>query len=48
MDIFDNPKHIIESALLCFIPVFVAIDPVGIVPMFLSLTRGYEPASGGR
>ena len=44
MDIFDNPKHIIESVLLCFIPVFVAIDPVGIVPMFLSLTRGYEAA----
>lgn len=42
MNIFDNPMHIIESALLCFIPVFVAIDPVGIVPMFLSLTRGYE------
>ncbi len=42
MTILDNPMHIIESAFLCFIPVFVAIDPVGIVPMFLSLTRGYE------
>lgn len=42
MNLFDNPMHILESALLCFIPVFVAIDPVGIVPMFLSLTRGYE------
>jgi multiple antibiotic resistance protein len=42
MDILDNPKLIIESALLCFIPIFVAIDPVGIVPMFLTLTRGYE------
>ena len=42
MNIFDNPKEILESALLCFIPIFVAVDPVGIVPMFLSLTRGYE------
>ncbi len=42
MNIFDNPAMILESALLCFIPIFVAIDPVGIVPMFLSLTRGYE------
>jgi multiple antibiotic resistance protein len=42
MDILSDPKLIIESALLCFIPIFVAIDPVGIVPMFLTLTRGYE------
>lgn len=42
MTIFDDPVQIIKSALLCFIPVFVAIDPVGVVPMFLSLTRGYE------
>ncbi len=42
MNIFDNPTAILESALLCFIPIFVAVDPVGIVPMFLSMTRGYE------
>ncbi|MEW6144500.1 MAG: MarC family protein [Thermodesulfobacteriota bacterium] len=42
MDILSDPKLIIEAALLCFIPIFAAIDPVGIVPMFLTLTRGYE------
>ena len=44
MHILDNPRLIIESSLLCFIPIFVAIDPVGVVPMFLSLARGYEAA----
>ena len=29
----------IQSFLLCFIPIFVAIDPIGIMPMYLSLTR---------
>ena len=29
-----------ERLLLAFIPLFVAIDPVGVVPMFLSITRG--------
>ncbi len=42
MEILDNPRQIIQYALLCFIPIFVAVDPVGIVPMFLTLTRGYE------
>ncbi|GBD37790.1 hypothetical protein HRbin37_00028 [bacterium HR37] len=30
----------IESLVLCFIPLFVAIDPVGIIPLYLSFTRG--------
>jgi len=42
MEILDNPWQIIRYALLCFIPIFVAMDSVGIVPMFLTLTRGYE------
>ena len=28
--------------LLCFVPLFVAVDPIGILPMFLSLTSGVE------
>ncbi|HEY7534992.1 MAG TPA: MarC family protein [Thermodesulfobacteriota bacterium] len=28
----------IQSVALCFIPLFVAMDPVGIVPMYLALT----------
>ena len=32
----------ITSILLSFIPIFVAIDPIGIIPMYLSLTRGLE------
>src|SRR4051812_50143634 len=33
-----------ESFLLAFIPLFVAIDPVGLVPMFLSLSSNVEEA----
>src|ERR1700757_4192405 len=29
----------IKSLILSFIPLFVAMDPVGIIPMYLSLTR---------
>lgn len=32
----------IKSVLLSFIPLFVAIDPIGIIPMYLSLTRGLK------
>lgn len=32
----------IKSVLLSFIPIFVAIDPIGIIPVYLSLTRGLE------
>jgi multiple antibiotic resistance protein len=31
-----------ESFLLAFIPLFVAIDPVGLVPFFLGMTQGIE------
>ncbi len=31
-----------QSFLLCFIPIFVAIDPIGIMPMYLSLTRDLD------
>lgn len=28
--------------LLCFVPLFVAVDPIGILPMYMNLTRGVE------
>ena len=31
-----------ESFLLAFIPLFVAIDPIGTLPLFLSLTEGFS------
>ncbi len=33
----------IEKLLLAFIPLFVAIDPVGLVPLYLGMTVGVEP-----
>ena len=30
--------------LLAFIPLFVAMDPIGLVPMYLSLSANAEPA----
>ena len=32
-----NASHMIEKFLLAFIPVFVAIDPIGLVAMFMGL-----------
>ncbi len=32
----------LEKFLLAFIPLFVAMDPVGIVPLFLNMTQGVE------
>jgi len=26
---------------LCFVPLFVAVDAVGVLPMFMGLTDGY-------
>lgn len=31
-----------ETFLLAFIPLFVAIDPIGTLPLFLGLTEGYS------
>lgn len=33
----------IKSLVLSFIPLFVSMDPVGIIPMYLSLTRELSP-----
>jgi multiple antibiotic resistance protein len=38
----------LDKFLLAFIPLFVAIDPVGLVPMFLGMTQGIEPAKRQR
>lgn len=38
----------IETFLLCFIPLFVAVDPPGILPMFAALTDGMDPARRNR
>ena len=32
----------IKNIFLAFIPVFVAVDALGVLPIFVSLTRGYE------
>jgi len=32
-----------KSFWLCFVPLFVAVDAVGVLPMFLSLTEGIDP-----
>lgn len=32
-----------SSFLMCFIPLFVAIDPLGVIPMYISLTEGMAP-----
>jgi len=29
---------------LCFVPLFVAVDAIGVLPMFLSLTEGFDAA----
>ncbi|MBN2140041.1 MAG: MarC family protein [Desulfovibrionaceae bacterium] len=30
---------------VCFVPLFVAVDPIGIMPVFLGLTRGLDQAA---
>ena len=37
-----------ESFLLVFIPLFVAIDPIGISPLFLGLTEGFPSGAKRR
>jgi len=33
-----------RNILLSFIPIFVAVDAIGVLPIFVSLTEGIEPA----
>lgn len=37
-----------DSFLLVFIPLFVAIDPIGVLPLFLGLTEGFTRAEKNR
>jgi len=37
-----------QNFLLAFIPMFVAVDAIGNVPFFLSLTEGFSPAERSR
>lgn len=32
-----------QSFWLCFVPLFVAVDAIGVLPMFMSLTEGVDP-----
>jgi len=36
---------LLKEFSLCFIPLFVAIDALGVVPLFLSLTEGMTEGS---
>jgi len=37
-----------NDVLLAFVPMFFAMDPVGVLPIFVSLTEGMEPAAKRR
>ena len=37
-----------SEILLAFIPVFVAVDPIGVLPIYISLTHGMEAAAQRR
>lgn len=38
----------LDAFLLCFIPLLVAIDPLGMAPVFLSVTSGFDTAQRRR
>ncbi|MCS7048866.1 MAG: MarC family protein [Verrucomicrobiae bacterium] len=35
--------EVLENFLLAFIPLFVAVDPVGVLPLYLGISQGVEP-----
>jgi multiple antibiotic resistance protein len=35
--------HVLGQFLLAFIPLFVAIDPIGLIPVYLSMASNVEP-----
>lgn len=37
-------KIFMKQFLLCFIPLFVAVDPVGVLPIYARLTKDADPA----
>jgi hypothetical protein len=38
----------LKSFWLCFVPLFVAVDAIGVLPMFMSLTEGLDTRSRRR
>ena len=44
MDLTDFGQRL----LFCFIPIFVAMDPLASLPIFVSLTAGQDAASRAR
>jgi len=38
------PERLLTEFWLCFVPLFVAVDAIGTLPMFLGLTEGVERA----
>ncbi len=39
---------VLNAFSLCFVPFFIAMDPVGLAPIFLSLTTGWTPEQARR
>ncbi|HRP69021.1 MAG TPA: MarC family protein, partial [Turneriella sp.] len=37
-----------KNIIITFIPIFVAMDAVGILPIYISMTRKHGPAERGR
>jgi multiple antibiotic resistance protein len=37
------PANVMKEFWLCFVPLFVAVDAIGVLPIFLSLTQGMAP-----
>jgi multiple antibiotic resistance protein len=33
----------LNSFLLCFVPFFVAVDAIGVLPIYMGLTKGFDP-----
>jgi multiple antibiotic resistance protein len=42
--IFCEAKNMLKDFLLAFIPIFVAVDAIGVLPIFISLTSGLTKA----
>lgn len=36
--------EVVEKFLLAFIPLFVAVDPIGVLPLYLGISQGVDPA----
>ena len=41
-------RDMLTSFLLCFVPAFIAVDAIGVLPMFARLTQGVDPPRAHR